>query len=55
MAKLREKKIKKGIKKEELEAIYKTLFDLMDENHDGVLEPTEFKEFMNANYELHGV
>lgn len=55
MAKLKEKKIAKGIKKEELESIYRTLFDLMDENHDGVLEPAEFKGFMDANYELHGV
>jgi hypothetical protein len=27
----------------------------MDTNRDGVLEPAEFKEFMNANYELHDV
>jgi hypothetical protein len=27
----------------------------MDENKDGVLEPAEFKEFMNKDYELHGV
>lgn len=55
MDKLKANKIKKGIKKDELEAIYRTLFDLMDANHDGVLEQSEFKEFMNANYELHGV
>jgi hypothetical protein len=27
----------------------------MDANKDGVLEMEEFKEFMQANYELHGV
>ena len=27
----------------------------MDANKDGVLELEEFKQFMNANYELHGV
>ena len=48
-------KIKKGIKKEELTKIYKELFSIMDENDDGVLTPDEFRNFMTANYELHGV
>jgi hypothetical protein len=55
MEKLKKDKIKKGITKEKLESIYRQLFDLMDANHDGVLEPAEFKEFMTANYELHDV
>jgi hypothetical protein len=52
---LKEKKISKGIKKSELKAIYRQLFEIMDMNDDLVLNPDEFKNFMQSNYDLHGV
>ena len=48
-------KIKKGILKTELEAIYRELFDIMDEDSDKILSEAEFKSFMQTNYELHGI
>jgi len=52
---LKEKKISKGIKKSELKGIYRELFEIMDMNDDLVLNPAEFRLFMQANYDLHGV
>jgi hypothetical protein len=48
-------KIKKGVKKSDLEAVYRELFDIMDTSEDKILQPNEFKNFMQVNYELHGI
>lgn len=48
-------KIKKGIKKQELEATYRELFDIMDDDGDMILSQKEFRSFMQVNYELHGI
>ena len=52
---LKEKKISKGIKKSDLKAIYRELFEVMDKNDDLILDRDEFCSFMQANYDLHGV
>ena len=31
------------------------MFTIFDDNDDDVLNPEEFRNFMSANYELHGV
>ena len=48
-------KIKKGISVDELEAIYRELFDICDSNNDAMLSQKEFLKFMQINYELHGI
>jgi len=55
LATLKQKKISKGIRKSELKGIYKELFMIMDMDDDLVLNPDEFRLFMQANYDLHGV
>lgn len=52
---LKKIKISKGIRKSELKNIYKELFMIMDMDDDLVLNPDEFRLFMQANYDLHGV
>ena len=35
--------------------MYKELFSIMDCNNDNVLEIKEFRNFMNAAFDIHGV